>query len=222
MYPDSPASQAGVKVGDILVRIHAEGEPRPIDVQVEDMGYSGEGFPWERLNMIPEEYLDQIPRPWPSVENVVSRALTDLGFGRRIAAELVCNGEAARKEFAIVESPPHYDSADRFKSDDLGMTVRDMTYEVRRYFQKTPDDPGVIVSKVKPGSKAFVSGIRPYEIITHVNDQPVTTVGDFERSLAGQDELRLSVKRRNVGRVVKMKPAVPSAAARPEASPGLD
>jgi S1-C subfamily serine protease len=83
--------------------------------------------------------------------------------------------------------------------------VRNLTYEVRRYFQKAPGEGGVIVSKIEPGSKAAVSGIKPYEIITHVNDQPVGNVKDFEKLIAGQGELRLSVKRMTKGRVVKIK-----------------
>lgn len=85
------------------------------------------------------------------------------------------------------------------------MTVRDLTYEIRRYFQKTEQDPGVIVSKIEPGSKASVSGMRPYEIITHVNDKPVMNVKDFEKNIADQQELRLEVKRMAQGRVVKIR-----------------
>ncbi len=113
----------------------------------------------------------------------------------------------------------------KFKSDPLGITVRDMTYAYRRRLRKADDDPGVVVSKVEPGSKASVAGVKPYETITHVNDQPVMTVKDFERLIAGQTELRLSVKRMVQGRVVKITlgpPAAPegaSPAPEPAAAP---
>jgi S1-C subfamily serine protease len=82
-----------------------------------------------------------------------------------------------------------------------------MTYEVRRYFRKKPGDAGVIVAKIEPGSKASVSGLKPYEIITHINDKLVRSVEDFEKLIAGQSELRLAVKRMTRGRVVKIKMA---------------
>ena len=91
------------------------------------------------------------------------------------------------------------------KSKAVGVTVREMTYEVRRYFQKKPDDPGVIVSAVEPGSKAGVGGVRPYEIVTHVNGKPVKGVKDFEKLVKEQAELRLAVLRMTKGRLVKLR-----------------
>jgi len=102
--------------------------------------------------------------------------------------------------------PTHYESAGRHKAAALGLTVRDLTYEVRRYFQKAEGEPGIIVSKVEPGSKASVAGIKPYEIVTHVNARPVADVKAFAKAVAtAGGELRLSVKRMMQGRVVKMR-----------------
>jgi len=213
VYPDSPATVAGIEPGAILLRLYVEGQPKPLDVELDnDSYYFMEGFPWDQLDQVPEEYLEQIPRPWPPAENTFTRALTDIGFGTKYKAEFFINGEKLLKDFVVIESPPHYDSAPRFESEQLGLTVRDLSYEVRRFFQKTPDEPGVIVSKVEPGSKGSVSGVKPYEIITHINDEPVMTVKDFERMLTG-DELRLSVKRMMKGRVVKIKMPAPETAA---------
>ena len=49
-----------------------------------------------------------------------------------------------------------------------------------------------------------MAGLLPYEIITHVNDSPVTGVKDFERLIADQKQLRLSVSRKAQGRIVKI------------------
>jgi S1-C subfamily serine protease len=87
----------------------------------------------------------------------------------------------------------------------LGLTVRNLTYEVRRYFQRSAADPGVIVSKVEPGSKASVSGIKPYEIVTQVNDVPIQSVKEFETLIQDKEELRLSVLRMTLERQVRVK-----------------
>jgi S1-C subfamily serine protease len=50
-----------------------------------------------------------------------------------------------------------------------------------------------------------VSGIKPYELITHINDQPVTRVEDFKKLTADGGELRLAVKRMNTGRIVTVR-----------------
>ncbi len=205
VYPDSPAALAGIEAGFVLVRLHVEGLPKPLDVKVEESYFSEEPFPWDQLDQIPEQYFDQIPQPWPPALNSFTRALTDIGFGKKFTAEFFHAGQPLAKEFQVVESPAYYDSAPRYKSDALGLTLRDLTYEVRHYFQLTPADPSLIVSKIETGEKASVAGIKPYEIITHVNDQPVSTVADFEKNIQNQPELRLSVKRMTRGRVVQIK-----------------
>jgi len=205
IYPDSPAAEAGLQPGDILLRIRAPDHHRPIPVRT-DAGGFGYDFPWSRLSEVPEEYLDQIPRPWPSANNAFARTLTDLGFGRPFDLEYFRDGETHWHTFTVVESPPHYDSAPRYKSDALGLTVRDLTYEARRYYQRRTEEPGVVVSKIEPGSRAAVAGLRPYEIITHVNDEPVADVDEFGELVDGVDqELRLNVRQMTKGRIVKIR-----------------
>jgi hypothetical protein len=203
VHPNSPASQANVKPGAILLRLHVEDYPKPISVRTDEV--QGLQFPWDRLDEVPEQYFDQIPRPWPSAQNKFNRTLTKLGFGKKYQAEFFCDGEIVTQEFEVVESPPHYDSSKRFKSKAAGFTVRDLTYEVRRYFQLKPEDAGVIVSKVEMGSRAAVAGIRPLELILSVNGEPVHSVTELEEVIAEGGEFRLNVKRMTVSRVVTLK-----------------
>ena len=114
--------------------------------------------PWDRLDQVPEQYFERIPQPWPSVENTFTRSLTDLGMGTKYTAEIAVDGKVEQKQFDVVPSPSHFGSAPRYKSDALGMTVRDMTFEVRRYMQRSPQDPGVVISKIEPGGRASVAG----------------------------------------------------------------
>ena len=206
IYPDSPAQKAGLEVGNILLRLHVKDRPKPIDIKLSSYAYATRPFPWARLDQLPEQLYDRVPRPWPPAENAFTRALTDLGFGEKFLLEHFAGGKVARTQFTVTASPTHYDSAARHKSAKaLGLTVADMTYEVRRYFQKKPGEPGVIVSKIELGSKASVAGLKPYEVITAVNDKPVKTAKEFGKLIAGQKELRLSVKRWTRGRIVKIK-----------------
>ncbi|MBN2512739.1 MAG: PDZ domain-containing protein, partial [Sedimentisphaerales bacterium] len=206
VYDNSPASQVGLEMGDILLRLHIDKQPRPMEVALDDDDFGfGEMFPWEQLSELSEEYYDQLPTPWAGAENSLIRSLTDFGFGTHFQGEIFRNGEVLVKDMVITESPSHYDSAKRFKSEAMGITVRNLTYEVQRYFRLTPDDPGVIVSKIEPGSKASVGGIKPFEIITHINDEPVADVDTFEKMIQAGGELKLSVKRMTKGRIVNLK-----------------
>jgi len=211
VYPDSPAAKVGIQTGYILLRLRVEGQPRPLEVEMDRDEYMEGGFPWDRLDEVPEQYYERIPCPWPPAENSFTRALTDLGFGEKFTAEFFYDGKVVTKDFTVAESPPNYESVPRFKSQPLGITVRNLTYEVRRYLQKKEDEPGVVISKVEPGGKASVAGIKPFELITHVNDKPVMNVKDFETAAAATDEeLKLSVKRMTRGRVVKIKMIAPA------------
>ncbi len=205
VYEGSPAAEAGLDLGDVLLRMHVADHPKPIDIQlVDEYMWAYQAFPWDQLDEIPDEYFDQIPRPWPSAENTLNRLLTDLGFDTEYQLEVWRDGQVIELSMAVSESPAHFDSAKRHKSEGIGVTVRDLTYEVRRYFQRAPDEPGLIVSRIEPGSKASVAGLRPFEIITHVNDQPVQTAADFEQRISAGGELRMAVKRMTRGRIVKV------------------
>ena len=204
VYPGSPADKAGIKAGIIMLRIHGEDQPKPIEVQVQPSRFAGRPFPWDELDAIPEQYYDRIRRPWPSRENNITRTLTDMGFGKKYQVEFFIDGKIVKKDFRVIASPPHYDTAKRYKSKLLGLTVKDLTYELRRYFQKKPGDAGVIVSKIEPGSKVSVRGLKPYEIITHVNGKEVSGVKEFERLIKDQAELQMLVKRMTRGRTIKI------------------
>jgi S1-C subfamily serine protease len=153
---------------------------------------------------VSEQVYEQIPTPWANAETPLLRSLTDLGFGKKFVAEFAHDKKVEKKDFTVAQGPATYNSAAKFKSAGLGITVRDMTYEVRRYLQKKADEPGVIIGKIEMGSKASVAGLKPYEVITHVNEVPVMSVKDFEKATKDLTELRLSIKRMEKGRIVKI------------------
>ncbi len=206
LYAGSPAAAGGMQPGDILLRLNIEGHPKPLEVDLSGT-WSGmsEGFPWDRLGDVPEEYFDQIPTPWESVENALALALTEVGFGTPFTAEVFRDGTVIRVSLRVAEGPPHSEAAPRFESEGLGLTVRDLTYEVRRYFQMKVSDPGVIISKVEPGGAAAIAGLRPYEIINRVDNQPVADIEAFGAAVAPAGEHRLVVKRMTEGRIVTIR-----------------
>lgn len=206
IYPDSPATKAGIREGDIILRLHVEGHPKPLEVNIQESPMFGmmDQF-WAALDRVPEEYLDRLPRPWGNAETNLTRALTDLGFGTPFVADVWRDGKVEKIPMKVTQGPPHYDAAARYKSDEAGLTVRNLTYEVRRYLQLKPDDPGVIIAKVERGSKASVAGLKPFETIRSINDQPVMDVKDFERLISHGGELKIAVKRMTQGRTVKIK-----------------
>jgi S1-C subfamily serine protease len=144
--------------------------------------------------------------------------LTDVGFGKKFTADFFIDGKVVKKDFAVTQSPPHYESAARYKFSPLGLTVKDLTYEGRLYLRKEEKDPGVLVFKIEPGSKSAVGGLRPFELITHVNETPVNNVADFEKAIKqASGEVKFSVLRMNKGRTVKV--SLSAAATAPTTGP---
>ena len=62
----------------------------------------------------------------------------------------------------------------------------------------------MVVVKVQPGNPAAIGGVRPLEIITHVNNEPVTSAKDFAKKVKGQKHLTFSVRRLAATRVVRI------------------
>ncbi|HMN97588.1 MAG TPA: hypothetical protein PKC43_06425 [Phycisphaerales bacterium] len=205
VYPDSPADAAGVRPGEIVLAIHATGQPRPIEVEVDedDLGFPGV-FPWERLDELPEEYYDSIPAPWPSIEDALARSLRDLGFGTQFELEVIAEGNSRRVPMTVAAAPPHFGNAPRHEVESIGLVVRDLTLEVRNYLGMAPESPGVVVAQLEPGLRASVAGLRPFEVITHVDGEPVADAAAFGRAVEGRDDVRFTVRRANRDRVVRV------------------
>jgi serine protease Do len=214
IYPGSPAEKIDLQLGDFLFRLHVEDHPKPLELQFSDfMSMYGSDFPWEFYDEMPGEYFDQMPTPWSSAENSLNTSLTELGFGTNYTAEIWRDGETIMLESTVEEGPKHYQAAARKKLDTIGVTVRNLTYEVRRYFQIAEDEPGIILSSIEPGEKGAVAGLRPYELIIEVNDQPMRTIEDFIAIVEQGGELEMFIKRMLEGRRIRIKvdPAEPEA-----------
>lgn len=203
VYPNSPAAKAGIKTGDFIIRLHIDGKNEPIDLNINDPINFAVYF-WNRFDEISDVYFDRLPTPWIPIENNFTRMLTDLGLGKKFTADFIIDGKLVKKNFTVEQSPTHYGTAESYKLKPLGCTVKNITFELRRYFQMKPGQKGVIISKIKQGSKASIAGLKPFEIITDINNKPVYNVKDFERMVSAGGELNFSVKRWIKGRMVKV------------------
>ena len=209
VYPGSPAEKAGVKAGDVLVHFVLKGEAKPTVVRVQ--GVSSQSFPWDRLDQVPDQYLDRIPQPWPSRANNLTQALTNLGPGKEITALFARDGVEKPIHFTLALAPYDFETADKYKHETMGLTVKTITYELRRYYHLTADAPGVVVAKVQPGGKAAVAKVKPYEIVTHVNGDPVATAEAFKAATAEAGEYQLTIMRMQRKRLAKLTITAPPA-----------
>ena len=203
---NSPAASAGIHVGDILISVRHSGSSREQELTMDsDYGSMidwGELFEHEGLL---EMAGDQLPTPWEDVEKGVNATLTEFGVGAEVIVAWVRDGRRMEAKTKLELAPVHFRNAPRTRSKDLGITVADMTYEVRKYFKFGDDAPGVVVVKIKGGGPAAVAGLKPLELITQVNGEDVKDAKDFLAKVKDKKDLTFSVRRLTATRVVPIK-----------------
>ena len=138
---------------------------------------------------IPKEFAAmgyQMPRrrPWPSQDNYVNRLLGEIGQGTTVKLSYIHGAETLEKEFTIQQAPRDMLSAAKYKNDKLGLTVKDVTYEVRAALRLKPDEPAIVAVKVEQGTPAALARINTYELIRAVDGVSVDSVETFEKLIA--------------------------------------
>jgi hypothetical protein len=168
VYDASPATRNGIKPGDILLSISLKGLAEEIDLAAPPG--RGEG-----------RRSDNQGRLWRPTVNYLTLLLTQIGPGREARLRLLQGNKENTLDFTVEKAPDDFDNADQFQETSIGLTVRELTYEVRKVLRLPADAPGVVVSQVESGSRAAVAQISPYEIISSVNGQPPASLSEFER-----------------------------------------
>ena len=138
-------------------------------------------------------------RPWPSRGNLLTRMLQVIGKGATVELGYVHDGKILKKQFVIEQSRPDALSAKKYKDKKIGLTVKDLTYEVRAGLKLKEDDKAIVVSKVEPGTPAALARINGFELIRAVDGADIASVNDFKSAIteakkAGKKSVRITVE----------------------------
>jgi hypothetical protein len=204
VYRRSPAERLGLKVGDILLKIHPPGRRQPIDLlseRAEDDDYRSRWYGGYSEN----DALGPLPPSWKSRRNALTWALDAIGVGNEVKITYYRPaGQAEAKTvtvgYKIELAPPDFDSARRWRNRKLGLTAKNLTYEVRHALNLKESDPGVIVAKVEPGSPVRTAKLYAHEVVTRLDDTPIRSVrqlrdGIAAAKMARRKKVRLTVLR---------------------------
>jgi S1-C subfamily serine protease len=193
VYSGSPAAQMGLTEGDILLKITVPGAPWSIELGGDDR----ESYDVPEFDEadIPKEFAAmgyQMPRrrPWPSQDNYLTRLLGEIGQGTTVKLSYIHGAKTLEKEFTIQQAPRDMLSAAKYKNDKLGLTVKDVTYEVRAALRLEPSEPAIVAIKVEQGTPAALARINAYELIRAVDGAPVDNVGTFEKLITQAQEAK--------------------------------
>ncbi len=200
VHPDSPASRGGIAVDDILLSARRTSGPGadapPVDLR-------------ESVN--PPSWPDdsEVPRPWTPRNTPLVRLLGGWGLGTTYELEVCRAGTCRRVSLAVEQAPRDVTSALRECDPCTGITVKELTYEVRHALRLAADAPGVLVCAVEEGSSAGQARILPNELIREMDGQPVGTPSAFRELLAaarvaGRQQVRVVVLRLDRSRFVDL------------------
>ncbi|MBN2583104.1 MAG: hypothetical protein JXL80_08550 [Planctomycetes bacterium] len=173
VYAGSPAEKAGIKPGTVLLEIKEEGKDDPIELKPFDGGYGYRRYGRYGSSMGSEN----------NRSNYLTKLLTRLGPGTKVTLAYLDGTEKKNRDFALEWAPYDYSSAAKYKDEKSGLTVKDLTYDIRAYLHLDAEQPGVICAKIEPGEKAAVAQIQPSVILTELNGRPIKDVEDYQKRM---------------------------------------
>ena len=117
---------------------------------------------------------------------------TDITFG------IIRDGKEKTIEVTIGTMPQKMETQLPETETAWGLTVHDITPEVAQQLGLNPDEQGVVISGVDPGSPAGEAELRTGDVVKEVNRQEIHNLNDYNQALekAKQDKSLLLVIKR--------------------------
>ena len=151
----SPAADAGIEKGDVIVKFD--------DRDIAEM---------RRLPRIVAE---------TPIDKTVDITLWRNGHEQRVKVKI---GELDEAEVAAVPVQPESEALEPPKIEALGMSLAEVTPELREKFQLDQEAAGVLIVGVADGSVAAEQGLQPGDVVVEVDQKEVGTPQDVEAQIA--------------------------------------
>lgn len=171
-----------------------------------------EGGPAEKAGLKSGDIVVKLNGKTVETANALRNSIANTPPGSTVELEVFRDGQ--RKEFEVtVGKRDEAELALRKRQGsesavNLGMAVRSLTPEVARQLGYEPDQKGVVVMKVQPGSMAQRVGIQPKDVIVAANGDPIRSAADFRQATQEsklKSGVRLQIMRDGARRFVFLK-----------------
>lgn len=116
-----------------------------------------------------------------------TKLVRDTGPGKAVEVKFLRDGQPQSVTLTLEVRPRTAQDAAVFEDKTLGLTVRELTADVRIQLNLADDVAGVIVRSVESGSAAQLAKIRPGVILLAFGDRPVRSLEEYQKVM---DDIR--------------------------------
>jgi len=109
-----------------------------------------------------------------------TKLVRETGIDKTVPVKILRNGQPMEVQAPLAVRPKSARDAGEFKDPVLGLTVREITTDVRIVLNLAEDIKGVIVRRVKSGSMADLAGMRPGIILMNLANFPIVSIDDYK------------------------------------------
>lgn len=109
-----------------------------------------------------------------------TKLVREAGVGAEVVIQYLRGGQPIETKVVLTERPKSARDAGEYEDEVFGLTVREITTDLRYRLNISDDVQGVIVSRVKSGSWANIAQMFPGVIILNFGGNPVTSVEEFQ------------------------------------------
>jgi serine protease Do len=151
VVPGGPADSAGIKVGMKIVKINGKPLTRGDEPQ-------------------------ELPQ-------IMHRQLMRMKIGDKVTFSLLQKKGEPLHDITVTlgQRPAEPPDVKRYYADDLGFGVREITFDDTYPRRKPANFPGVVVTLLKPSGAAQTAKLSPEDLITDINNTPVTDLTQFQQ-----------------------------------------
>lgn len=110
------------------------------------------------------------------------------GPGKAAPVRVLRKGQEVNLTVTLAERPRTSEDAEEFTDDVFGLTVRELTRDVRIRLNLSEDVQGVIVRTVKSGSTAQVGKMQPGVIVLAIGEVPIRNLEEYKAAIAKVQE----------------------------------
>ena len=143
-----------------------------------------DGSPAEKAGLKPLDIILKIDGKEVNQSNEVQSAVILKNPGDMITLTILRNGVEKEIRVKLGQRKEEKSSKGGHGTiSKLGLTVQNLTDEIRSRLNAYENDKGVIVTEVKPYSAAADAGIHKYDLITKIESYPIRSVSDYRKVL---------------------------------------